>query len=107
MKPFFTTLILTALLAFDSSSAVAADKSEAARQPRKSAHKTSKPARLFADTKKYIAQNAAKTAKIVKINAANLKKRVSAEPEPAAKASKAQPKEAVKTDASRLPKPPG
>jgi predicted lipid-binding transport protein (Tim44 family) len=100
MKAFFTSLILMALLAFDSSSAVAADKSEAARQPRKSAHKTSKPARLFADTKKYIAENAAKTAKIVKINAANLKKRVSAEPEPAAKTEKPQPQRSVKTSAS-------
>jgi hypothetical protein len=100
MKTLLTTLILTALFALDSASALAADKSEAARKTPKSAHKASRPARLFADTKKYIAENAAKTARIVKINAANLKKRVSAEPEPAAKAEKPQPQKSVKTSAS-------
>jgi hypothetical protein len=100
MKAFFATVILTALLAFSPASVLAADKAEASSNAPKSARKASKPARLFADTKKYIAQNAAKTTRIVRINAANLKKRVSAEREPAAKATKAPRKKSVKTSAS-------
>jgi hypothetical protein len=100
MKAFFTIVVLTVLFALSSVSALAGDNVEAARKAPKSSHKASRPARLFADTKKYIAQNAAKTARIVKINAANLKKRVSAELEPAAKTKKPQPKKSVETSAS-------
>jgi len=70
-----------------------------AEAPKEGKQRPQKPLRhekLFADTKKYLSENAAKTAAIIKINAANLRKTVLGESQPAAKAKARQPKKAPK-----------
>lgn len=66
---------------------------------------TSKPDKLFADTKKYLAQNADRTAATIKRNAATLAKRVSPGPKAQRDAKKAQPKSAAKDPKAQPPKP--
>jgi hypothetical protein len=69
---------------------------EGKQQAPRHTQKTLKHEKLFADTKKYLAKQAAKTAEVIKTNAAKLKKTVTSEPTAAAKARKQEQKKAQK-----------
>ena len=94
------------MVAFSASDgAPAADGAQGAEGRKRAPKQTQKvlrPGELFAETKKYLAEKAAKTADIIKINASKLKKYVSPEPQPVPNRKKAQPKRA----AERVTDPP-
>ena len=94
MKTFIAA-ILTAL-ALSAGAGYCADSPKETGKARhaKQTQKTPKPAKLWADTKKYLAEKGAKTAQIIKINAAKLRQTVSSEP-PLTAAKKAELKKAA------------
>ena len=88
MAKFLVVILSTAVL-----SGLAACDADGPRGERKQAqpqqsHNPLRHEKLFADTRKHLAEQAAKTAENIRINAAKLKKTMSseAEPEPPAKA---------------------
>jgi hypothetical protein len=94
MKRFLVAMLSAALLC--ALGACDADTAKGEGKPR-AQKQTQKPLRhekLFADTKTYLAKQAARTAEVIRTNAANLKKTLSADPQPPAKA-KTQPKKAL------------
>jgi hypothetical protein len=107
MKASVAVLIVGSLLASTSTSGLATEKppAEGKALESKPAQTDGKSEGLFADTRKYLAENAAKTAGNVRHNASRLNKRFSSEPAPVPKAKKARSKKTVKADASRSRKP--
>jgi hypothetical protein len=96
MKASIAAAIATMLFAWASPEACAADKPKTAKaKESKAAQKPAKSGSLFADTKKYLADNAAKTAEIIKKNTSKLTKSVSSDPPPA-KGKKGDSKKAAK-----------
>jgi hypothetical protein len=103
MKASVAVLILTSLLAMTCTPGLAAEVKPPGSTP---TQKDGKSEGLFADTRKYLSDNAAKSAENVRHNASRLKNRFSSEPAPAPvpKAKKARSKKAVKAEALRARK---
>jgi hypothetical protein len=107
MKAPIAAAIVTALFASASPEAYAADKPKTDKaKESKAAQKPAKSGSLFADTKKYLADNAARTAEIIKKNTSKLSKSVSSDPPPA-KGKKAEARKATKASPPKNGKAPG
>ena len=96
MKRFLVVMLSAALLCALGACDVDTAKGESKARAQKQTQKPLRHEKIFADTKTYLAKQAARTAAVIKTNAANLKKTLSADPQSAAKAKTQQPKKISK-----------
>ena len=107
MAKFLAVIVSAAVLSGLGACDADAPKSERKQAKSQQPHKPLRHEKLFADTRKHFAEQAAKTAENIKLNAAKLKKTISSEaepePEPAAKAkAKAKAKKPQQKKTSKV-----
>ena len=91
MAKYLVVILSAAALAGLSACEAEKPKTERKQAKAQQTHKPLRHEKLFADTRKHLAEQAAKTAENIKLNAAKLRKTMSGEPEPEP-AAKAQAK---------------
>lgn len=98
MRTAIAALVAVLMLSMPAAYGAEAKKREV-KTRLKASHKTPAPEKLFADTKKHLAVQAAKTAETIRANWATLKKTISSEPQTTGlKAKTAHRKEAAKAN---------